>query len=129
MSGIAHELNNPLSNISTSCQILLEELEDADTQYKKELLQAIESQTERAKNIIKTVLDFARRKELKKETISAQKLIEDTIIFIKGELPTKMNLSVEVENNLSIYADKQKIQQVLLNLIKMQSRHVIIMEK
>lgn len=118
MSGIAHELNNPLSNISTSCQILLEELEDSDTQYKKELLQAIESQTERAKNIIKTVLDFSRRKELKKETIPAQKLIEDTIIFIKGELPTKVNLSVEVENSLSIYADKQKIQQVLLNLIK-----------
>jgi len=118
MSGIAHELNNPLSNISTSCQILLEELEDSDTQYKKELLQAIGSQTERAKNIIKTVLDFSRRKELKKETIPAQKLIEDTIIFIKGELPTKMNLSVEVENSLSIYADKQKIQQVLLNLIK-----------
>lgn len=118
MSGIAHELNNPLSNISTSCQILLEELEDSDTQYKKELLQAIGSQTERAKNIIKTVLDFSRRKELKKETIPAQKLIEDTIIFIKGELPTKVNLSVEVENSLSIYADKQKIQQVLLNLIK-----------
>jgi len=118
MSGIAHELNNPLSNISTSCQILLEELEDSDTQYKKELLQAIGSQTERAKNIIKTVLDFSRRKELKKETIPAQKLIEDTIIFIKGELPTKINLSVEVENSLSIYADKQKIQQVLLNLIK-----------
>lgn len=118
MSGIAHELNNPLSNISTSCQILLEELEDSDTQYKKELLQAIGSQTERAKNIIKTVLDFSRRKELKKETIPAQKLIEDTIIFIKGELPTKMNLSVEVENSLSIYADKQKIQQVILNLIK-----------
>ncbi len=118
MSGIAHELNNPLSNISTSCQILLEELEDSDTQYKKELLQAIESQTERAKNIIKTVLDFSRRKELKKETIPAQKLIEDTIIFIKGELPTKMNLSIEGENSLSIYADKQKIQQVILNLIK-----------
>ncbi|HQA03907.1 MAG TPA: ATP-binding protein [Thermodesulfovibrio thiophilus] len=118
MSGIAHELNNPLSNISTSCQILLEELEDSDTQYKKELLQAIESQTERAKNIIKTVLDFSRRRELKKETIPAQTLIKDTIIFIKGELPTKMNLSVEVENSLSIYADKQKIQQVLLNLIK-----------
>lgn len=118
LSGIAHELNNPLSNISTSCQILIEEIEEADTKYKKELLQAIESQTERAKNIIRTILDFSRRKELKKETISVRNLIDETIILIKGEIPTKINLSIEVENNLLIYADKQRIQQALLNLIK-----------
>ncbi|GAB5046543.1 ATP-binding protein [Thermodesulfovibrio sp. TK110] len=118
LSGIAHELNNPLSNISTSCQILIEELEEADNEYKKELLQAIESQTERAKNIIRTVLDFSRRKELKKERILVKNLIDETIILIKGEIPTKINLVIDVEENLTIYADKQRIQQVLLNLIK-----------
>lgn len=118
LSGIAHELNNPLSNISTSCQILIEEIEDSDTEYKKELLQAIESQTERAKNIIRTVLDFSRRKELSKENILASKLIDETLLLIKGEIPTKVNLSVDIEDNLSIYADKQRIQQVLINIIK-----------
>lgn len=118
LSGIAHELNNPLSNISTSCQILIEEIEDADIEYKKELLQAIESQTERAKNIIKTVLDFSRRKDLSKEKIGVQNLIEETIILIKGEIPTKVNLVLDVEKEISINADKQRIQQALLNLIK-----------
>lgn len=118
LSGIAHELNNPLSNISTSCQILIEEIENPDTEYKKELLQAIESQTERAKNIIRTVLEFSRRKELTKENIPASKLINETLLLIKGEVPTKVNLSVDIEDNLSIYADKQKIQQVLINIIK-----------
>lgn len=118
LSGIAHELNNPLSNISTSCQILIEEIEEADIEYKKELLQAIETQTERAKNIIKTVLEFSRRKELQKEFVVAKNLIEDTIILIKGEIPTKVNITVDVQENLSIYADKQRIQQVLLNLLK-----------
>lgn len=118
LSGIAHELNNPLSNISTSCQILIEEIEDADTEYKKELLQAIESQTERAKNIIRTVLEFSRRKDLLKEKINVQNLIEDTIILIKGEIPTKVNLIVDVEKQLFINADKQRLQQALLNLIK-----------
>jgi len=118
LSGIAHELNNPLSNISTSCQILIEELEEADTKYKKELLQAIESQTERAKNIIKTVLEFSRRKDLSKEKINVQKLIEETIILIKGEIPTKVNLILDIEKELFINVDKQRIQQALLNLIK-----------
>jgi signal transduction histidine kinase len=118
LSGIAHELNNPLSNISTSCQILIEELEEADTEYKKELLQAIESQTERAKNIIKTVLEFSRRKDLSKEKINVRNLIEETIILIKGEIPTKVNLILDVEKELFINVDKQRIQQALLNLIK-----------
>ena len=60
LSGVAHELNNPLSNISTSCQILLEELGQIDTDTQRELLGQIDQQTLRARNIVRSLLDFAR---------------------------------------------------------------------
>ncbi len=69
LSGIAHELNNPLSNISTSCQILIEEIEEADTKYKKELLQAIESQTERAKKYYQNNTRFLKKKGTEKKKL------------------------------------------------------------
>jgi signal transduction histidine kinase len=68
-AGVAHELNNPLSNISSSCQILIEELEEADMEFKKSLLKQIDEQTDRAKTIVRSLLDFSRHKEFKKETL------------------------------------------------------------
>jgi two-component system NtrC family sensor kinase len=118
LSGVAHELNNPLSNISSSCQILMEEIEEADIAHKKELLEQVEEQTERARNIVRSLLEFSREKEFKKELLRLRKLIEETIMFVRGEVPTQVEIVVDVPGEIVIFADKQRIQQVLLNLIK-----------
>jgi two-component system NtrC family sensor kinase len=118
LSGVAHELNNPLSNISSSSQILSEELEDADITFKKDLLSQIEEQTDRAKNIVRSLLEFSRDKEFKKEDLILKNLFEETIVFIKGEIPTKVEISFDIPDDIVIFADKQRIQQAFLNLIK-----------
>ncbi len=118
LSGMAHELNNPLSNISTSWQILDEEIEGATIKYKKELLSQIGEQTNRARDIVRSILEFSRAKELKKEMLSLKKLVNETIIFVRGEVPTEVEITVDVPEEVKIYADKQRIQQVFLNLIK-----------
>jgi len=117
-AGVAHELNNPLSNISTSCQILIEELEDADMKYKKELLAQIDGQTDRAKNIVRSLLEFSRHKEFKKEIFPLRKLFEETIQLIKGEIPAQVETVLTIPDDVAIFADKQRIQQAFLNLIK-----------
>jgi two-component system NtrC family sensor kinase len=118
LSGVAHELNNPLSNISTSYQILLEEIEDADIEYKKELLLQIQEQTERARDIVRSLLEFSRDRESKNVILQLKKLIEETIRFIKGQIPIGVEVTLIIPESLFIFADKQRIQQVFLNLIK-----------
>ena len=118
LSGMAHELNNPLSNISTSCQILHEEIEEANIWYKKKLLSQIGEQTDRARDIVRSILEFSRAKELKKELLSLKDLINETILFVRGEVPTEVEIKVDVPDEIEIYADKQRIQQAFLNLIK-----------
>ncbi len=118
LSGVAHELNNPLSNISSSCQILTEEIAEDDMAYKKELLSQIDEQTDRARNIVRSLLEFSRNKDFRKETLPLKNLIEETIRFIKGQVPTKVEIEVSVPDDIVIFADKQRIQQVFLNLIK-----------
>ncbi len=118
LSGVAHELNNPLSNISTSCQILMEEIGEADIEYKKELLGQVDEQTDRARNIVRSLLEFSREKEFKKEMIYLKKLFEETIRFIKGQIPTKVEIVMDIPEEIVIFADKQRIQQAFLNLIK-----------
>jgi two-component system, NtrC family, sensor kinase len=118
ISGVAHELNNPLSNISSSCQILIEELEDQDVRYKKELLSQIDEQTDKAKYIVRSLLDFSRDKEFKRESMPLRKLFEETIQLLKGEIPSRISVSIDVPDDIAVFVDKQRIQQAFLNLIK-----------
>jgi len=118
LAGVAHELNNPLSNISTSCQILIEEITDPDIDYKKELLSQVEDQTERARNIIRSLLEFSREKAFTKEWCAVKSLLAETIQFTKGQIPTKVTISMNVPDDLSILVDKQRLQQAFLNLLK-----------
>jgi len=129
LSGVAHELNNPLSNISSSNQILMEEFKDAlqkqpavpwplDPGFSQELLGQINEQTDRARNIVRSLLDFSRDREFKKESLSLKHIFEETIQFVKGQVPTKIVISLSVPDDIVIFADKQRIQQALLNLIK-----------
>ena len=118
LSGVAHELNNPLSNISSSSQILSEEFDDGSVEFKKELIAQINDQTDRARNIVRSLLEFSRDKEFKKQSLSLNGLLEETIRFVKGQITGNVSVKVDVPLDLMIIADKQRIQQVFLNLIK-----------
>lgn len=118
LSGVAHELNNPLSNISTSAQILSEEIEEGDAEFKKNLITQIETQSDKARDIVKTLLEFSRIKEFKKEKLFLKKLVDETILLVRGHAPDNVIIAVEIPEELTIFADKQRMQQVLLNLIK-----------
>ena len=118
LSGVAHELNNPLSNISTSGQILAEEIDSTDHAYKKELVDQINEQTDRARNIVRSLLEYSRDKDFTDRQLPLRELFEETIRFVKGQLPPSVSVTVDVPGDLVITADKQRIQQAFLNLIK-----------
>jgi two-component system NtrC family sensor kinase len=118
VSGVAHQLNNPLSNIFSSCQILHEEIEYPDVRYKKELMQQIEKEVERAKAMVISLLEFSRKKEFRSKPMPLRGLVEDTIRLVQGDIPSKVEVRVDVPEGCWITADKQRIEQAILNLIK-----------
>ncbi|TAN38752.1 MAG: sensor histidine kinase [Nitrospirae bacterium] len=118
VSGVAHQLNNPLSNISSSCQILQEEIDEADLVYKKELLQQVEKEVDRAKAMVHSLLEFSRKKEFKSKPLLLHELLADTVRLIQGEIPTKVELKIDIPEHYWIVADKQRIEQAILNILK-----------
>jgi two-component system NtrC family sensor kinase len=116
-SGVAHELNNPLNNISTSIQILLEEIEVANPEYKKELLMESEKQVERARDTVKALLEFSRDRGFSPESVNFKDLVDQTIKLVKAEIPTSIELETSIPDDLQTHIDPQRIQQVLINLI------------
>jgi two-component system NtrC family sensor kinase len=118
LAGVAHELNNPLSNISLSCQILLEEVGDCDPERGKELLEQIDEQTERARKIVRALLDFARDKPVKRERVQLAALFEEVVLFLKGETPPGVSIVTEIPDEIVLQADRRRLEQAFLNLIK-----------
>ena len=129
LSGVAHELNNPLSNISSSNQILMEELKESrnkpasgrlciDPDFVTDMLTQINDQTDRARNIVRSLLEFSRDKDFKKQNLPVKVLFEETIRLIKGQMPAHTTVSLDIPDDLKLTVDKQRIQQAFLNLIK-----------
>lgn len=118
LSGVAHELNNPLSNISTTCQILLEEYDELDDRARREMLEQIDAQTERTRRIVQTLLEFARERSFRRELVELDALVQESLRLVRGQLPGGIRVQVDIEPELRIHADKQRLQQVLINLIK-----------
>jgi len=118
LSGVAHELNNPLSNISTSCQILLEELASIDKEFQRELLLQVDEQSNRMRNIVRSLLDFAKDRQFTRERLRLATLLQETLRFLRGQVATQVTITVEIVDDLEVYGDKQRLQQVFLNLLK-----------
>lgn len=116
-SGVAHELNNPLNNISTSVQILLEELDNGDPDYCRKLLQETENQTDRARDIIKGLLEFSRERNFVPQQIKFKALLDNTLKLVKAEIPTNIGINIDIQEDLTVIVGPYRIQRVLMNLI------------
>ena len=118
-SGIAHEINNPLNNISLSTDTLLEEFDSMEEEEIKEILGDIMAQTERASKIVRNLLDFSRAQSSELQPLYIDFVLHKTTDLIANELRIhKISLHKDIADMLpQVNGDLQKLQQVFLNLI------------
>lgn len=117
-SGIAHQLNNPLNNISTSCQILLEELQQAEPELMHRMLANIEQEVHRARDIVRGLLEFSRIKEFCLVPTSLLQVVERSVSLISSQVPPGVEVIRDIPPDLALNLDAQRMQQVFLNLIE-----------
>ncbi len=120
VAGVAHELNNPLSNITTSTEILREELREGDEigrEFWDEMLGQILDQADRAKRTVKSLLEFSREKEMFFEPQKLSDILVETRNMVAENIPPDITLRTEIREDGTIVVDRQRIQQVLINLI------------
>jgi iron only hydrogenase large subunit-like protein/nitrogen-specific signal transduction histidine kinase len=114
-AGIAHELNNPLGVITMYSNILKDETSKDDPLYQD--LQLIVEQTERCKNIVGGLLNFARKNQVKLEETNMQNFLQESINSILHDKNVKINFRVET-NDPNAHIDREQMMQVLTNLEK-----------
>ena len=118
ISGVAHELNNPLGNILSSCQLLKEELDSADRELLVNWLEQIDNETMRAHKIVHALKDFGGQQDLVIEPVRLSELIDNTLLLLRNDLKQLPTVLIDIPDNVFINVDRQRFQQVLINLIK-----------
>lgn len=118
LSGVAHELNNPLSNISSSCQILQEEWSELPEQQTRLLLGQIDDQVMRSQRIVSSLLDFAGSTTLHVVSKNVLELVNESLALLRNVMPPRISLSIDIDPQLLITVDPLRFQQVLINVIK-----------
>ncbi len=121
VAGVAHELNNPLSNASSSAQILLEELQEAqrpDSEFLLEMAAQIDEETDRARNIIRSLLEFAHDREMRPAELELERFIRQTSRLLVNDLPAEIEFSLQITKDGLFFADKRQLQQALINILR-----------
>ncbi|MFA4903779.1 MAG: ATP-binding protein [Desulfobaccales bacterium] len=116
-AGIAHQLNNPLNNISTSCQIILEELDEADLDFVRKMLTNVEQEVYRARDIVKGLLEFSRVREFSLKPTPLEDVVKRSIRLISSQVPPGIDLVDDIPQDLILELDAQRMQEVFLNLL------------
>ena len=117
-AGIAHEINNPINNISLILESLLEDEKTMDDSERHRLYQEAMDQGDRASEIVKNLLEFSRASHPRMEETSLEEVVDKTFRLVKNELDLhRIRYLKEVNCNFPpLHLDKGGLQQVLLNL-------------
>jgi two-component system, NtrC family, sensor kinase len=116
VSGVAHELNNPLTSIAGLSEFLLEqrELGAKDRGH----LRVIHEQAERAGRIVRDLLTFARKGPTEEAAVDLNDVIQRTLLLMSYDMTLK---EIAIQKHLAavpaVRGDRHALQQVVLNLL------------
>jgi len=119
---IAHEIRNPLSSISLNAELLGDEIKSVsfDKREAESLLKSIMNEVDRLANLTNEYLQFSRMPDTVSSKHDLKKIITNIKLFLEKELKSK-NIDLKLnlpQDPVILFIDKDKIRQVLLNLIK-----------
>lgn len=120
-SGIAHELNQPLSVIKTACGFFKMKINNEEQiEYKIlfEIINKMDSNVDRATNIINNMREFARKSDMDINKIQVNEVIEKAFEFFSQQMKLReINVVWEVQKDLpKIKAHSSRLEQVFINL-------------
>ena len=124
-SGVAHQLNNPLNNISMGCQLLGEDVNDARQGLRPmptaedvtAQLNEVQAEVVRARDIVRGLLDFARDRPFTVAPHALAGVVRRAVALVRHDMGSAVRIEVDVPDGLELPMDAQRIQEVLINLL------------
>jgi len=113
--GVAHDFNNILSPIIVHSEMAMMDLpsESPLQQNIREIYKA----GERARDLVKQILTFARRQENERVTLKTSQILKESIKLLRSTIPTIIDIQYEIDSEQDIvFADPTQLNQIIMNL-------------
>lgn len=116
LSGIAHELNNPITSIKGHADLLKKKAVDPYSQKKAD---TISKESDRCSKIVKGLLTFSRKHRPERRPIDINEIITDSIAVLRTQLKkSDITISTDLSDEIpSTVGDGVQLQQVFVNVI------------
>jgi len=116
-AGVAHEINNPLTGVLTYSSFLLRKAENNPELHAD--LKVIVREAKRSREIVKSLLDFARQSMPKRERADLSVIIRRALSVMENQLTlNKIKIEQTLDETLpEIIVDANQMQQVIINLL------------
>lgn len=114
-AGIAHEINTPLTGISSYVQLLLKSSANAAD---REIAEKIEAQIERVAKMVRSLLSFSRGEKGQIKKFPLKNCINDILALLDYRVKKQsINSQTEIPDDIEVWGELDKLQQVFLNII------------
>ncbi len=116
VSGVAHELNNPLAAIAAFAEVLLA---DVTQPHLREAAEVIQTEALRAGRVIETLLDFARQRPHERQAVDIKDVVARVVALHRSALKKARVQAIDLipSDVPAVVGDQQELQQVLLNAL------------
>ncbi len=118
-AGIAHELNNPLNNISLTAEVFLDQYSDRMDEEERALIDDVLTQSDRACGIVRNLLDFSRTDHTLRSAVEPGELVRSTVALVNNQIRLAgIRLELAIADGLPpVYGNLRTLQQVFMNLL------------
>ncbi len=115
-AGVAHEVNTPLTGISSYAQILLSEVDESDPHHA--ILKKMERQTFRAAQIVNNLLEFARNRRDEQVPIQLESVLDECVqLLVERAAESRVEICWQPSEPLPVLGHEGELHQVFTNLI------------
>ncbi len=115
-AGVAHELKNPLTYLSTVAQLLPKKWDDKE--FQKNVTEMFGAEVERMHLIIEGLLDFSRTRELMLKSLDVKTVIEKALALLAYDIrKNKVEVKTDFKHKNQAMADANRLMQVFMNLM------------
>jgi len=113
--GIAHDFNNILAVIMGYAELI--KMTVTNDPQLLESIDAMWNAGSRATKLVRQILTFSRREEVKREVLHLGQVVEETLKFLRATIPSAIEFKVDLAANaLAVLADSTQVHQIVMNL-------------
>lgn len=121
VGNLSHEIKTPITAITGFSETLLDGALD-DKEVSKQFIEIIHDESTKLSNLVDDMITISRLNEhgsLNIELVNIFKLVKDTLQLFSHEIEKKrLNIRIEIDEELSLYCDKLKLKHIITNLIQ-----------